>query len=139
MLTELRQYTNHSAQTATPGQLVVMLYDGFLRFSAQAKAAIERGDMGEAGQKLTRAQDIVTELRVSLDMTQGQVAQNLASIYDYVGERLVAARLSRQGDEIAEAMRCMGDLRSAWAQIASTPRPARAENSRPSVGVDLAG
>ncbi len=139
MPTELRQYTNHSAQTATPGQLVVMLYDGFLRFAAQAKAAIERGDMGEAGQKLTRAQDIVTELRVSLDMTQGQVAQNLASIYDYVGERLTAARLGRQGDEIAEAMRCMGDLRSAWAQIASTPRPARAENSRPSVGVDLAG
>lgn len=139
MLTELRQYTNHSTQTATPGQLVVMLYDGFLRFAAQAKAAIERGDMGEAGQKLTRAQDIVTELRVSLDMTQGQVAQNLASIYDYVGERLVAARLSRQADEISEAMRCMGDLRSAWAQIANTPRPARAENSRPSVGVDLAG
>jgi flagellar protein FliS len=139
LLTELRQYTNHSTQTATPGQLVVMLYDGFLRFAAQAKAAVERGDMGEAGQKLTRAQDIVTELRVSLDMTQGQVAQNLASIYDYVGERLVAARLNRQADEIAEAMRCMGDLRSAWAQIASTPRPARAENSRPSVGVDLAG
>ncbi len=138
MLTELRQYTNHSAQTATPGQLVVMLYDGFLRFAAQGKAAMERGDLGEAGQRLTRAQDIVTELRVSLDMTQGPVAQNLASIYEYVGERLTSARLSREGAEIAEAVRCMGDLRSAWAQIASTPRPASTQ-SRPSVGVDLAG
>lgn len=139
MLTELRQYTNHSAQTATPGQLIVMLYDGFLRFAGQGKAAMEKGDVGEAGLKLNRAQDIVTELRVSLDMTQGQVAQNLASIYDYVGERLTASRLNRDTAEIAEAVRCMADLRSAWAQIANTPRPARAENSRPSVGVDLAG
>lgn len=138
MLTELRQYTNHSAQTATPGQLVVMLYDGFLRFAAQGKAAMERGDIGEAAQRLTRAQDIVTELRVSLDMTQGPVAQNLASIYEYVGERLTASRLTRDGEEIAEAVRCMADLRSAWAQIASTPRPANTQR-RPSVGVDLAG
>ena len=138
MLTELRQYTTHTAQTATPGQLVVMLYDGFLRFAGQGKAAMERGDIGEAGQRLTRAQDIVTELRVSLDMTQGVVAQNLASIYDYVGERLTGARLSREPGEIAEAMRCMGDLRTAWAQIASTPKPASA-TSRPAVGVNLAG
>ena len=139
MLTELRQYTDHSARTATPGQLVVMLYDGFLRFAGQGKAAMERGNLSETANKLTRAQDIVTELRVTLDMTQGQVAQNLASIYDYVSERLTAARLGRETAEIDEAVRCMADLRSAWAQIANTPRPARAENSRPSVGVDLAG
>ena len=42
-LTELRQYTAHTAQTATPGQLVVMLYDGFLRFCAQGRAAFEAG------------------------------------------------------------------------------------------------
>ena len=108
MLTELRQYTTHTAQTATPGQLVVMLYDGFLRFAGQGKAAMERGDLGEAGHRLTRAQDIVTELRVSLDMTQGVVAQNLASIYDYVGERLTGARLSREPERITEAMRLHG-------------------------------
>ena len=43
-LTELRQYTAHTAQTATPGQLVVMLYDGFLRFCAQGRAAFEAGE-----------------------------------------------------------------------------------------------
>jgi len=136
--TELRQYTNHSAQTAGPGQLVVMLYDGFLRFAAQAKLAYERGDLGEGGAKLTRAQNIVTELRVTLDMTQGRIAQNLASIYDYVGERLTAARLSRDTAEIDEGVRCMADRRGAWAQIAASPRPA-ANRPGPAVGVDLAG
>ena len=67
---------------------------------------MERGDLGEAGQRLTRAQDIVTELRVSLDMTQGPVAQNLASIYEYVGERLTASRLTRdeRGDRRGGAL-----------------------------------
>lgn len=137
MRTELRQYTNHSAQTAGPGQLIVMLYDGFLRFAAQAKAAVERDDPGEAGNKLTRAQNIVTELRVTLDMTQGQIAQNLASIYDYVGERLTAARLGRDAAQIDEAVRCMADLRGAWVQIAGAARPA-ASRPGPAVGINLA-
>jgi flagellar protein FliS len=138
LLTELRQYTNHTAQTATPGQLVVMLYDGFLRFSAQSKAAFARGDIGEAGMRLTRAQAIVTELRVTLDMTQGPIAQNLASIYEYVGERLTAARLSQDTAQIDEAVRHMSELRSAWVQIAATARPA-SERRGPVLGVNLAG
>lgn len=138
MLTELRQYTTHTAQTATPGQLVVMLYDGFLRFSAQARAALERGDVGEAGMRLTRAQAIVTELRVTLDMTQGPIAQNLAAIYDYVGERLTVGRLSQDVSQIDEAVRHMAELRTAWAQIAGTARPV-AERRGPVLGVNLAG
>lgn len=138
MLTELRQYTSHTTQTATPGQLVVMLYDGFLRFSAQARAAFERGDVGEAGIRLTKAQAIVTELRVTLDMTQGPIAQNLASIYDYVGERLTAGRLSQDASQIDEAVRHMSELRGAWVQIAGTARPA-VERRGPVTGVDLAG
>ena len=138
LTTGLRQYTNHSAQTATPGQLVVMLYDGFLRFAAQGQAALAGGDIEEAGKKITRAQDIVTELRVTLDMTQGVIAQNLASLYGYVGDRLTAARLNRDPDEIDYAVRCMADLRAVWVQIASVPRPATTR-SGPVVGVNLAG
>lgn len=138
MLTELRQYTNHSAQTATPGQLIVMLYDGFLRFAAQGRAALERGDLGEAGHRLTRAQDIVTELRLSLDMSHGEIPRNLAALYEYVGESLTSARLTRETAHVTEAMRCMSDLRSAWAQIASTPRPANTSEG-PVRGVNLVG
>ncbi len=137
-LTELRQYTTHSAQTATPGQLVVMLYDGFLRFCAQGRLAFGQGDVGASGTRFTRAQDIVTELRVTLDMTQGEIAQNLASLYEYVGERLTAARLNKDMAEIDEAVRVMADLRSAWVQIAGTQRPAT-ERRGPVVGVNLAG
>lgn len=137
MLPELQRYNASAAQTATPGRLVVMLFDGFLRFAAQARAAYERGDVGEGGLRLTRARDIVTELRVSLDMTQGEIAENLASIYDYVGERLTAARMGTDASAIAEAIAHMKELRDAWAAIAATPRPA--SEGRPVVGVNLAG
>ena len=137
MPSELAQYTDRAAQTAGPGRLVVMLYDGFLRFAAQARAAYERGDAGEGGLRLTRAQAIVTELRASLDMSHGELPRNLASLYDYVGERLTAARIARDPAPIGEAMAHMKELRDAWAAIAATPRPAPA--GRPVAGVNLAG
>ncbi|HMM47998.1 MAG TPA: flagellar export chaperone FliS [Miltoncostaeaceae bacterium] len=137
MLADIAQYTNHSAQTATPGRLVVMLYDGFLRFAAQARAAYQSGDVGEGGLRLTRAQDIVTELRVSLDMTQGEISENLAAIYEYIGERLTAVRAGGDIAAIDEAVRHMKELREAWAAIAATPKPFT--GGRPVVGVNLAG
>ena len=120
MTTGLRQYTNHSAQTATPGQLVVMLYDGFLRFAAQGQAALASGEIEEAGKKLTRAQDIVTELRATLDMTQGVIADNLASLnvlMDMRETRLKAqftamntavAQFQAQGNDLASQLAKLG-------------------------------
>jgi flagellar protein FliS len=134
----LQQYTTRSTQTASPGQLVVMLYDGFLRFTAQARDAMERRDPGEAGLKLSRAQAILSELRGSLDMSQGPVAQNLASIYAWVLERMTAARLEQRVEELDEARRPMTELRSAWAQIAREARP-EPPAGRPLVGVNLVG
>ena len=137
-LTELRQYTAHTAQTATPGQLVVMLYDGFLRFCAQGRAAFEAGDVGGPGNRVTRAKEIVTEGRDTLDMTQGKMPPTLASLYEYVGEKLTAGRLQKDMAEIDEAVRVMTDLRAAWVQIAGTQRPAT-DRRGPVVGVNLAG
>ncbi|MEW6582099.1 MAG: flagellar export chaperone FliS [Actinomycetota bacterium] len=137
----LEQYQARTIQTASPGQLVVMLYDGFLRFAGQAQEALERGDLVQAANRLTRAQDIVQELRVTLDMSQGVIAQNLASLYLYVTERLTQARLRKAPGEVEEARRLMADLRGVWAQIAATPKPAATTGTAAPayVGVNLAG
>lgn len=136
--TELQQYASNSAQTASPGRLVVMLYDGFLKFASQARSAIEAGDVGAAGTRLTRAQDIVAELRVSLDMTQGPISENLAQLYEYVNDQLVQARLKRDVAPLDEAVTHMSSLREAWARIQDTPRPDVVRDA-PATGVDLAG
>jgi len=134
----MRQYTQHNVRTATPGQLVVMLYDGMIRFLQQSKAAMERGERGEAGLKMSRAQAIVTELRCTLDMTQGPVSANLAAVYDWWTGEMTAARMSGDPRRLAAVISGMTELRGAWAQIAATARPA-VETARPVVGVNLAG
>lgn len=134
----MRQYTQHNVRSATAGQLVVMLYDGLLRFLLQSRAAMERGDVGEAGLKMSRAQAIVTELRCTLDMTQGAIAQNLANIYDWSTSEMQASRMSSDPARLGPVIDGLADLRSAWVQIAATDRP-EAATARPVVGVNLAG
>jgi flagellar secretion chaperone FliS len=133
-----QQYLQRAVQTATPGQLVVMLYDGFQRFTAQARAAFEAGDVGEGGLKLSRAQAIITELRCTLDMSHEPIATNLASIYEWITQELMASRMERDVERLTRATAQMSELRSSWAQVASTARPA-VESNRPVVGVNLAG
>jgi len=138
VLKDSSQYTARAIQTASPGQLVVMLYDGLLRFLNQSRVAMERRDLGEAGLKMSRAQAIVTELRCTLDITQGPIAENLARIYDWTADEMLAARLENDAQRIARLAGMLGELRDTWAQIANTEKP-RVESSRPVVGVNLAG
>lgn len=138
VLKDSSQYTARAIQTASPGQLVVMLYDGLIRFLGQSKAAMERRDMGEAGLKMSRAQAIVTELRCSLDLTRGPIAENLAKIYDWTADEMMGARMESDPQRVARLIGLLGELRDAWAQIASTPKP-QVEIDRPVVGVNLAG
>lgn len=133
-----RQYTQRSVLTATPGQLVVMLYDGMIRFLSQGRVALEKGDVGEAANRLGRAQAIVTELRCTLDMSRGPIAHNLAAIYDWAADEITAARIGREPERLTRLVAQMTELRASWAQIAATEKP-RVEGSRPVVGVNLAG
>ncbi len=138
---EVSKFTTQSVLTASRGQLVVMLYDGFMRFAAQAVQALERQDVAAAAEPLSRAQRILTELRASLDMRQGEIATRLDSIYDYVGRRLTAARVERDPSAVREAIDPMSGLRDAWARIASSEdgATASAQIARRPIGVDLSG
>ncbi len=133
-----RQYTQRTVQTATPGQLVVMLYDGMIRFFTQARAAMESGDIQTMNERVSRGLAIVTELRCTLDMTQGELPERLAAIYDWCQDEVIDARLANEPARITQVVAMLTDLRSAWARIANTPRPQVAVN-RPVVGVNLAG
>ncbi|MCB0882566.1 MAG: flagellar export chaperone FliS [Thermoleophilia bacterium] len=135
---DLRQYTQRTVQTATPGQLVVMLYDGMIRFFTQARAAMESGDVQTMNERVGRGLAIVTELRCTLDMTQGELPERLAGIYDWCHDEVIDARLANDTARINQVIGMLADLRSAWAQVANTPRPQVAVN-RPVVGVNLAG
>lgn len=113
-------YRQSSVLTASPGQLVVMLYDGVGRFLRQAQAALAQGAWHDAHDRLGRAEAIINELNATLDMEQGLISERLEAIYAYCQRCLVEARLERDAEKIGIVVRLFGDLREAWAQVASS-------------------
>jgi len=112
-------YRESSVLTATPEQLVVMLYDGAGRFLRQAEAALGEGAWEHAHDRLQRGEAIVDELLATLDMDQGQIAERLQAIYIYCKRCLREARKDREGEKIRLVIRLLGELREAWSHVAT--------------------
>ncbi len=113
-------YRNSSVMTASPGQLVVMLYDGMARFLRQAEVLADEGAWTNAGERLTKADAILDELLITLDIEAGgEVAERLQAIYVFCKKLLIEARVDRVSDPIRHAARLLAELREAWAEIAS--------------------
>ena len=114
-------YRESSVLTASPEQLVVMLYDGVGRFLRQAEHVLrEGGEFETAHDRMNRGEAIIDELLATLDMDQGQVAERLQAIYVYCKRCLVEARRDRDADKVALVVRLLSELRDAWAQVAAT-------------------
>ena len=111
-------YRESAVLTATPEQLVVMLYDGANRFLTQSAIAMRDGRAGLAGEKLRRAEAIIDELLATLDMTVGEIADRLQSLYLFFKEHLMAARLRQDAGKVDEVAHFMRELRSSWAAVA---------------------
>jgi flagellar secretion chaperone FliS len=113
-------YKEQSILTATPGQLVVMLYDGCLRFLHQAAYAMREDDMAVADNRLSRAEAIIDELLTTLDLEQGGViASRLQGIYVFCNRHLLEARTQRDPAMIEKVSELLGELRESWAQVAA--------------------
>ncbi len=120
-------YLQAEVQTRTPLELVVMLYDGALRFTAQARAAIERRDIRARREAIARTLAIVSELQSTLDMEQGgDISKSLDSLYVYISGRLIEAASKQNVQPLDEAAKVLTTLRDAWAEIARAPVPATA-------------
>lgn len=109
------QYQEMQVQT-TPGKLVVMAYDGALRFLHLGLDAMNRGDRAAQGTYLGKAQAVIAELHRTLNLNAGPIAHNLRSIYTYLLTRLLTANAYDDAAPVEEAIRLMSDLRDAWDQ-----------------------
>jgi flagellar protein FliS len=109
-------YREAAVMTASPEQLVVMLYDGAGRFLRQAEGSMNQGAWLQAGERLTRAEAILDELLATLDM-DGEIAERLQAIYIFCKTRLIEARIERDPVRIEQVARLMAELRGAWASV----------------------
>lgn len=142
----LNAYSNVDLETtvnsASPIQLVILLYDGAIGALATAKGQMLQNKFAEKGRLITKAIDIIEGLRVVLDFEKGgQIAANLNNLYEYMKHRLTLSNLKNDPEGPTEVMRLLNELRSAWAILDERERAAVvAEVARTAKGQkDLAG
>jgi flagellar protein FliS len=119
--TAQQAYRDNAVLTASPEQLVVMLYDGARRFLTQAAVAMRAGDLATSNERLRRAEAIIAELRATLDHEAGgEIAGRLEAIYAFCERHLMEARFKRDAGHIEQVSKLLAELREAWAQITSS-------------------
>src|ERR1041385_5014542 len=117
-----KSYQQIATQTAPPGQLVLMLYEGTARFLERALTGFEIDDPAQCNETISnniiRAQNIVFELNVTLNMEGGgELATTLRSLYEYMDRRLMEANLKKDKAAVKEILSRVAVLRDAWAQM----------------------
>jgi flagellar protein FliS len=124
-------YKESAVMTATPEQLVVMLYDGASRFLRQAEAALQEQAWLTAGDRIGRGEAIVDELLATLNMDVGELSERLQAIYIFCKRCLIEARIQRDPAQVGHVIRLLGELREAWAQVAGPLGSASAGGAAP--------
>lgn len=117
-----KSYKSVAVSTATPGQLVLMLFDGALRFMSAAETGFRHDDFSKRNEmihnNLVKAQDILRELQCSLDMSvAGDFPRRMYALYDFMINQLHQANLKKESAPIATVVRLLGEIRDAWAQM----------------------
>ena len=110
-------YTEASVMTASPERLVVMLYDGAIRFLQQSAAAMREGRRTQSRDKLHRAQAVIDELNRSLDLRQGEVAFGLRSIYGFCARHLIESTAQSDPAGYEAVADLLSELRESWIEI----------------------
>jgi flagellar secretion chaperone FliS len=116
-----QQYQNNSVNTASPGELTLMLYNGCLKFIKLAKKAIEDKNIEVKNTNIQKAQNIVSELMVTLNM-DAEVSKNILSLYDYLNRRLIEANVQNDVSILDEVEEFVVDFRDTWKQVIQANR-----------------
>ena len=110
-------YQQQQAYTSPQDKLLIMLYDGAIKFCHQAKRAIQNKQPEDAHIFIIKAEKIIEEFMATLDMNY-EVAHKLYMLYEYMYRRLVEANTKKDTEIIDEVLDFLSDLRKTWAEAA---------------------
>lgn len=111
-------YRENAVATQSRGRLVVLLYEGAVKFLRLAIQQIERQDWAGKGMYINKALAIIDELDACLDMDKGgEIALNLRKLYDFLRRHLGEANLRRDPQRIREAVKILEELNEGWKAI----------------------
>src|SRR6056297_2575062 len=116
--TAYKQYKQVQVKTANSEKLLIMLYQGCIKFLRLAKKSIEDEDIEGANNYIIRSQDIIRELMNTLDREKGgEIADNLYNLYDFMNRQLIEANINKDIEKIKTVEDMMLELLASWQQI----------------------
>ena len=107
-------YKQNSVNTASKGQLLIMLVDGAVKYTKIAKLAILEKNMERAHKELVRVQDIFLELMITMDKDVGSYMQDLYEIYEFIKNELIKANIKKDVQIIDRVLPLIEDVRDMW-------------------------
>ncbi|SDC58320.1 flagellar protein FliS [Pelagirhabdus alkalitolerans] len=114
-------YKNNSVNTASPAELTLMLYNGCLKFIKHAKKGIENKDIQMKNTNIQKAQNIISELMVTLDQ-DAPIAKDMMPLYDYINRRLIDANVKNDLTILMEAYGLVEQFRDTWKEVVKKTR-----------------
>jgi len=112
-----QKYKQTSVQSASKEKILLMLYEGCIRFIKQAIVAIEKKDIADRGMNIGRAFDIINELNNTLNHdVGGDIAKNLEQLYMFVSEQLTKANATGDKKPLEESLKVLETLYSGWVE-----------------------
>lgn len=112
----INAYQRNAIMTASPAELTLMLYEGAIKFCNIGIIAIEKKDYEKANVNLKKAQNIITELRVTLDRKY-KVWEDFERVYDYIYRRLVEGNMKKDTEIVEDALKYIREMRDTWKEV----------------------
>jgi flagellar secretion chaperone FliS len=113
----MNHYQNNSVLTASREQILVMLYDGAIRFVRQARQAIKENQQGEKAHAIGKAIAIITEFSNTLDYeVGGEIALDLSRLYDFMARELSAVNIRNNLERLNPVEKILQELRDAFVE-----------------------
>jgi len=116
MAKQLQTYQDNAVTTASGPQLTMMLYNGCIKFTNQAKKALEQDDFEKKNHYIQRAQDIVQELMLTLDQSI-ELSSQMLPLYEYIYHQLQQAIIQHEMEYLDEALLYMTTFRDTWKEV----------------------
>ncbi|KAB8132337.1 flagellar export chaperone FliS [Gracilibacillus oryzae] len=113
---QYQAYQNNSVNTATPGELTLMLYNGSLKFIKQARKAIEQQDYQNKNVMIQKTQNIVRELMVTLDQ-DAAITKQMMPLYEFAYHCLTQANVNNDSEKLTEAEEILTQFRDTWKEL----------------------
>jgi flagellar protein FliS len=124
MTNPYKQYQKTQVVTASREKILLMLYEGAIRFTKQARTAMADKKIAEKGKAISRATAILSELMATLDFkVGGQLAQDLENLYIFMIDKLIEANVHNKPECLDDVERLLNTLYSAWKDVVENPRP----------------